>query len=141
MPSLHTIIVLLAWWHSRSLPSWCRVLAGVWLIGTLLATLGFGFHYLVDLVVAVPYALAIQAFCVPCLAWRAPIRLAALALGAGLVAGWLVVLRFHLDWLMPTPALPISAAILTVAASFAVERLLSQAASIRADVWSGFDHA
>jgi len=65
MPSLHFAWALLLCWNARSLPAWVRVLTGAGLGLTALATLGSGQHYLVDLVVAVPFALAIQTACSP----------------------------------------------------------------------------
>src|SRR5262245_33870979 len=65
MPSLHTVWVLLIWWHCRPLGWSMRIGAGVYLVFTLLATLGFGFHYLVDLIVAFPFAMLVQAQATP----------------------------------------------------------------------------
>jgi hypothetical protein len=65
MPSLHTSWVLLVWWHARPLARWVRIFAGIYLVCTLLATLGLGMHYAFDLVVAVPFVTAVQALCAP----------------------------------------------------------------------------
>jgi len=63
MPSLHFAWALLLWWNSRGLPAWVRALTGCCLSLMVLATLGSGEHYLVDLVVGTPFALAVQAAC------------------------------------------------------------------------------
>ncbi|MFF7244455.1 phosphatase PAP2 family protein [Embleya sp. NPDC008237] len=61
MPSLHTAWATTLFVHSRS-GSWFFRFAGTfWLIGTLAATLGFGYHYGVDLVAGVVFALTIEA--------------------------------------------------------------------------------
>lgn len=65
MPSLHTAWVLLAFWHARPLGRRVRLLAGTYVVFTLLATLGLGQHYVVDLIVAFPFVLAVQAACTP----------------------------------------------------------------------------
>lgn len=58
IPSLHFTWSLLIWWNRKNWSKPVRVLSGLLLFFTGLATLGFGEHYLVDLVVAVPFALA-----------------------------------------------------------------------------------
>jgi hypothetical protein len=55
MPSLHTAWILLAALHTRHQPLWIRVMAGICVVGTLLATLGLGLHYAVDLIAAIPF--------------------------------------------------------------------------------------
>ncbi|MYS84728.1 phosphatase PAP2 family protein [Embleya scabrispora] len=61
MPSLHTAWATTLFIHSRR-GSWFFRFAGTfWLIGTLTATLGFGYHYGVDLVAGVVFALTIEA--------------------------------------------------------------------------------
>ena len=60
MPSLHFGGALLIYWLSAPW-KWLSRLTGAFAALTALATLGLGEHYLVDLVVAAPYALAIVA--------------------------------------------------------------------------------
>jgi hypothetical protein len=86
MPSLHLAWSLLLWRLARGGPFWTRLLTTFWLAGTVLATLGLGEHYAVDLVVSVPFALAIEAVCV-----RRAHLLAAANLAA--VAAWIIALR------------------------------------------------
>jgi hypothetical protein len=54
MPSLHATWALLICWGARQGPVWVRWLLGPWLALTLLATVGAGGHYLIDLVAALP---------------------------------------------------------------------------------------
>jgi hypothetical protein len=57
--------VLLAYWQARPYGPWARTAAAVFLGGTMMATLGMGEHYVVDLVVAMPLSLAVYAACMP----------------------------------------------------------------------------
>jgi hypothetical protein len=98
MPSVHIAMALLILWNSRLGPRVWRMVAAMLLGVTVLATLGFGEHYLVDLFVAVPFTLAAQGLATASLPWRTSERIAATAVGGALVAGWLMYLR------MPTPA-------------------------------------
>ena len=50
MPSMHTAWALAIFLHSRGGPRWLRWGGALWLICTIGATLGFGYHYGVDLV-------------------------------------------------------------------------------------------
>jgi PAP2 superfamily len=93
MPSVHMTMALLILWNSRVRPRLWRWVASLLLVLTALATLGFGEHYLADLLVAVPFALAAQALAASGLGWRTPERIGALAAGALLVLAWLLYLR------------------------------------------------
>ncbi|WKX73744.1 phosphatase PAP2 family protein [Streptomyces sp. XD-27] len=61
MPSLHTAWAVAIFIHSRKGPWILRFAGTFWLIATLSATLGFGYHYGVDLVAGVVFALTIEA--------------------------------------------------------------------------------
>ncbi|MET7298544.1 phosphatase PAP2 family protein [Embleya sp. NPDC005575] len=61
MPSLHTAWATTIFIHSRRGPRFFRFAGAFWLIATLGATLGFGYHYGVDLVAGVVFALTIEA--------------------------------------------------------------------------------
>ncbi|MEU6557165.1 phosphatase PAP2 family protein [Streptomyces sp. NPDC046915] len=61
MPSLHTAWATAIFIHSRSAPRILRIAGTFWLIATLGATLGFGYHYGADLVAGVVFALTIEA--------------------------------------------------------------------------------
>ncbi|MFJ7072118.1 phosphatase PAP2 family protein [Streptomyces sp. NPDC098781] len=60
MPSLHTAWATALFLHSRKGPRALRYAGTFWLIATLGATLGFGYHYGVDLVAGVVFALTIE---------------------------------------------------------------------------------
>ncbi|WP_346012440.1 phosphatase PAP2 family protein [Streptomyces sp. SID3343] len=61
MPSLHTAWATTIFVHSRKGSPLLRFAGAFWLIGTLAATLGFGYHYGVDLVAGVVFALTVEA--------------------------------------------------------------------------------
>ncbi|MGW7522569.1 phosphatase PAP2 family protein [Streptomyces sp. NPDC054783] len=61
MPSLHTAWATAIFVHSRKGPRILRFAGAFWLVATLGATLGFGYHYGVDLVAGVVFALTIEA--------------------------------------------------------------------------------
>ncbi|GAX55254.1 phosphatase PAP2 family protein [Streptomyces olivochromogenes] len=61
MPSLHTAWATTIFIHSRMGPRTLRFAGTFWLIATLSATLGFGYHYGVDLVAGVVFALTVDA--------------------------------------------------------------------------------
>ncbi|WP_175433739.1 phosphatase PAP2 family protein [Streptomyces hawaiiensis] len=61
MPSLHTAWAVAIFVHTRRAPRILRFAGTFWLITTLAATLGFGYHYGVDLVAGVVFALTIEA--------------------------------------------------------------------------------
>ncbi|WP_199820156.1 phosphatase PAP2 family protein [Streptomyces sp. NRRL S-475] len=61
MPSLHTAWAVAIFVHTRRAPRPLRFAGTFWLVVTLAATLGFGYHYGVDLVAGVVFALTIEA--------------------------------------------------------------------------------
>ncbi|MFG2307377.1 phosphatase PAP2 family protein [Streptomyces sp. NPDC048566] len=61
MPSLHTAWATTLFVHSRRAPRAMRWAGAFWLVGTLTATLGFGYHYGADLLAGVVFALTIEA--------------------------------------------------------------------------------
>ncbi|KUJ66886.1 hypothetical protein ACZ90_31050 [Streptomyces albus subsp. albus] len=60
MPSLHTAWAIAIFIHTRKAPRILRYAGTFWLIATLTATLGFGYHYGVDLVAGVVFSLTIE---------------------------------------------------------------------------------
>ncbi|MDQ0750034.1 hypothetical protein QF034_004265 [Streptomyces africanus] len=61
MPSLHTAWATVIFIHTRKGPRALRYAGTFWLIATLGATLAFGYHYGVDLVAGVVFALTVEA--------------------------------------------------------------------------------
>ncbi|MFJ4328198.1 phosphatase PAP2 family protein [Streptomyces tricolor] len=61
MPSLHTAWSVAIFIHTRRSPRPMRFAGTFWLVATLAATLGFGYHYGTDLLAGVVFALTIEA--------------------------------------------------------------------------------
>ncbi|MFJ9539681.1 phosphatase PAP2 family protein [Streptomyces sp. NPDC101225] len=61
MPSLHTAWATAIFIHSRKGPRALRYAGTFWLIATLAATLGFGYHYGADLIAGVVFTLTVEA--------------------------------------------------------------------------------
>jgi hypothetical protein len=94
MPSLHMTWALLMAFNCKPFPRLVRALAVMYVFATVLGTLGTGEHYLIDLVVAFPFAVAVQALGTHSLPLKSPNRLVPLVGGATLTLLWLVLLRF-----------------------------------------------
>ncbi|MEV3873056.1 phosphatase PAP2 family protein [Streptomyces sp. NPDC049906] len=94
MPSLHTAWATTIFVHSRRGPRFLRHAGTFWLVATLGATLGFGYHYGVDLLAGVVFALTIEA------ALRAhdrgwePAGIRLVAYGAGVFTALLLSYRY-----------------------------------------------
>jgi hypothetical protein len=115
MPSLHLAWVLLAWWYSRGLSWYERLIAFAFLAGTAFATLGTGEHWFVDLIVAFPFALMIQGICAYSLAWKEKQRLTAIFFGLLSTLAWFAMLRYEAKFFWTSPIVPWALAIATVA--------------------------
>ncbi len=105
-PSLHLGWALLTWWYSEGLSRWARLASFLFLVGTVIATLGLGEHFFIDLVTAFPFALMIHALCtlnVPISNARRAIPLAA---GVGMMVGWMLLLRWGLPLVWINPIVP-----------------------------------
>ena len=123
MPSLHMTWVILIWWNLRDLSSiYARIAALLYLILTALGTLGLGEHYLVDLIVAFPFALMVQSICSE-LPVHSRVRYLAFAASLGLTLSWEWMLR-HADIFMVSKLLPWTAMISSVLATEVVRRRL-----------------
>ncbi len=107
VPSGHFAWAMLLWWHTRRQIRGIRIVAGLFLAGTAVSTLATGEHYLIDLVVAVPFAVAVDA--------AVGRRWIPAAANTAVVVVWLLVLREGLVGAVPSlVVVPLAA--LTVAA-------------------------
>ncbi len=127
MPSLHMGWVLLAWWYSRGLSVWERGIAMAFLVFTIFATMGIGEHYLIDLVVAFPFAVFLQGLCALGLRWNERARVAAIVYGLLLTLGWIGALRFELRMFWISPVIPWICCVVTVVSAVLVKRSLDAA--------------
>jgi hypothetical protein len=132
MPSLHMAWVLLVWWYSRGLSWWERSIAMLFLVFTMLATLGTGEHYFIDLIVAFPFALMIESVCAYSLKATDRRRVLAFCVGLAGILGWFLLLRHGSHFFWMSPVLPWTFCAATVIASLLSERLLQQAHAIPA---------
>jgi hypothetical protein len=130
MPSLHIAWVLLAWWFSRGLSAWERSIALVFVTFTVIATLGSGEHYFIDLIVGCAFGLFIYSLCQFPLGWSRQ-RATALGVGLGLTLAWFAALRFGVKFFWLSPILPWLACIATVAAVFFLQNRLDAASPAR----------
>ena len=115
IPSLHVAWTLLAWWYSRGLSWWERSIAFTFLAFTLLSTLGTGEHWFIDLIVAFPFALMVQAFCAYSLSWKDARRIAPFLFGLLLTLAWFATLRYTPKLFWTSPVVPWALVLGTVA--------------------------
>ncbi len=94
IPSMHIACALLIFWNCRRISGWLYVGSAVYLALTALATIGLGEHYVVDLVAAIPYALALQAACAPRALRSRPEWKQVLAGGALVTIFWIAACRY-----------------------------------------------
>ena len=130
MPSVHMAIALLILWNSRLGPRLWRIVAAALLGITVLATLGFGEHYLVDLVVAVPFAVSVQGLATSAVPWRNRARVAAVATGALVALAWVAYLRLPCPPLAGKGALAWCLLCASASASLMLESRLNRAARV-----------
>ncbi|WP_422396701.1 phosphatase PAP2 family protein [Streptomyces klenkii] len=103
MPSLHTAWATAIFIHSRKGPRILQFAGAFWLIATLGATLGFGYHYGADIIAGVVFTLTIEA------ALRAQVRgwdrsgIQLVAYGATVFTALLVSYRFLPTEMAETP--------------------------------------
>jgi hypothetical protein len=125
IPSLHMTWVLLVWWNSKGLARWIRAIAMAFVVLTAMATLGTGEHYFVDLVVAFPFSLMVQAVCSYGLPLRAGERRIALLFGAFVTLTWMGLLSYATGFFWISPLVPWAMIVATVFPSIALwQRLL-----------------
>jgi hypothetical protein len=127
IPSLHMTWVLLVWWNSRGLPRWVRTIALLFVLFTAMATLGTGEHYFIDLVVAFPFSLMVQALCSFGLPFRGGERRNAFLFGAFVTLIWLALLSFSTSLFWISPLIPWTMIVATVSASIFLWNRLMQA--------------
>jgi hypothetical protein len=128
MPSLHVGWVMLLWWNSRGLPRVVRTTVLLYLVLTVVATMGGGQHYFVDLVVSLPFVLAIQSMA----ALSAPNRsrrIATAVAGFGLTMAWLLLLRFGVSFALKSPVIPWALILATIGITFGLESWISKSNS------------
>jgi hypothetical protein len=122
IPSLHMGWVLLAWWNSKGLSWVWRTVVLYFVVFTVFATLGSGEHYLVDLIVAYPFAILLLSICKTSLPIRNRQRLLPLAISLIAILVWFALLSLAPRVFWISPVIPWLAAVITVGGSIALHR-------------------
>lgn len=113
-PSLHMGWVILLVWNSRRFVFPARVFMLLYLVLTVIATLGTGQHYLVDLIVSLPFALLMQSLVSLPLSGNRTRRIVAILVSLSLVAVWFGMVRFGIPLLLRSPAIPWALVCITI---------------------------
>lgn len=93
MPSLHTAWATCILLHGLRGSTASKVFGSVWFVCTVAATLGFGFHYAIDILAGVVFTLTLEAALTrPEIGWTR-LRMGVVAGGATVFAGLLLVTR------------------------------------------------
>lgn len=107
VPSLHMSWAILMWWSCRRLPRWMQAAAVVYVLVTLVDTMGVGEHYAFDLVVAFPFSLSMQALLVGGVPLSARERWLPALVGFVVFVGWLALVALGgLRFLLISPVIP-----------------------------------
>jgi PAP2 superfamily len=120
IPSLHMGWVLLLWWSCRRFSRGARVAAFLYLLVTIMATLGTGEHYFIDLVVGVPFALMVEALCQSAIPFGK--RLVPLSAGLLMTLAWLSLIRFGTPLMLKSAAIPWALVLASTAFVFWLEQ-------------------
>ena len=110
MPSMHFGWALLFWINASLLPAskaakLLRPLSAVFVGLTALATLALGEHYLIDLIVAVPFVIGVQALCTDVLPWSDKARRSATVWGFTIAYVWMLAMLVNAQWFIGVPGL------------------------------------
>jgi hypothetical protein len=116
IPSLHAAWIFLVFYYSRRLSIPEKIVADVFVVFTLLATLGTGEHYFIDLIVAVPFALLVLSLTQWLIGRGQTALLVPIGCSLALILGWFALLRYgpHIFWLSPIVPWGLSAATLAI---------------------------
>jgi hypothetical protein len=115
VPSLHTSWIVALWWIAVPRRRWLRMVVAALLGCALLSTLTF--HYLIDMVVALPFTVALFALTRHDWAGSDPVRRETIRWSVLLFFGWLLALRFCVTVFLISPWLSWAAMATTVALS------------------------
>ncbi len=133
MPSLHTAWALLIWFNARPLAPLARRSFRLFAVLNLFATMGLtDAHWITDLIVATPMAVAAQALCSTARPLRSRARWLAIGGGMGLVFAWFAALRWGIAVFESLPGLSWIWVVATLLVSAALERGLRPPVEARA---------
>ncbi len=91
MPSMHAAWAIMCFLALRRSPLWHRALGVFYVLVTFVTTIGFGFHYILDWVVALPLVCFIRG--VTDVQPLVGFRITTIAISALLIAAWCVIIR------------------------------------------------
>jgi hypothetical protein len=118
MPSLHTAWAILIFLAALPMGPWWRTLATLFLVGTVGATLALGEHFVVDLIVAVPFVVVVEGIAAnPFAPARRRQAVHAIVGGVLMVVLWLAAIRFGAAALQGLPVVPWLMTLATLAGS------------------------
>jgi hypothetical protein len=106
MPSLHAAVAYFIWRHAQNGKHSLRITFTVWLLLLLLSTVMLGQHYLIDIIVAFAFAVAIRGVCAVSLPAYSTPRLQAILIGTSLCGIWFLLIFFGLPLLRWSPVVP-----------------------------------
>lgn len=122
MPSLHATWVILCFLALQNSPFKYRVMGAVYVALTFIFTVGMGYHYLLDWVVALPLVLFIRAL-VSDYSWRG-VRFVSLLWGSMNLLAWIGILR-HVGLFINAPIFLNSLILATMIVPIYLERRLA----------------
>ncbi|HET9148648.1 MAG TPA: phosphatase PAP2 family protein [Acetobacteraceae bacterium] len=93
MPSLHATWAILGFLSLRHSPAWHKAAGALYVLAILIVTLGCGFHYTVDWIVALPLVLLSRGIGAMSLPLQLRSRRNAVLVGALLLCLWVLVIR------------------------------------------------
>lgn len=105
MPSMHTAWALAVFLHSRGGPRWLRAGGTFWLLCTITATLGFGYHYGVDLMAGAVLCLTVESALRELQPGRVWSRLGMVAFGSSFLVVLLLCCRYLAEVMARHPLL------------------------------------
>jgi hypothetical protein len=124
MPSMHFSWAVMTFLFTRGFPAPARMCAAAFVLFTACATIGFGEHYLMDLIVATSLVLFVRGLTAARVSWRCPERLRAATIGLAVLSAWIAAIRSHAPI---EPRLSALFSLATVLAAVSFERALARA--------------
>jgi predicted membrane-bound spermidine synthase len=129
VPSLHTTWALLLYWCARPLNIPARIFGFLFLIGTLAATITLGEHYVLDLIMAFPFSLAIRSLFSSYLPWSNRARFDGAVIGSTLMFLWCILVLGAPAWLLANPTIVQCLMVVSVGGSWLLELRIARAPS------------
>ncbi len=127
MPSLHLAWILTSFWALRRFNSRIRMVGGALVFLTILSTFNVGDHYLIDLVIAVPFALCCHGLSTFSHPGRNRLRAISILYGSTTTLAWLSVMRYTPNLALDNPPLTLASLALTVAGALILQSRLGEA--------------